>query len=216
MEDKPECTTSIIQEIYNKIVKEEEEEEEEEKQQQQQQQSEVVGRATTLSRQSSNKKGRKQQLQDPKLRLYSYFDIAKEGFLHLLLWFRRVIIQDMVLAIHNGAMNHLTGHSIFKHDLFKQYSIDLLSAMDRNRRARPADQEGITDLLRISQTLEDLRFDQNNSMATLQQESHTVQQDLKASLRQTVQQEFQGLTKDLITTIIPVILDTVNQELLRQ
>ncbi|KAF9271379.1 hypothetical protein BGZ74_006096, partial [Mortierella antarctica] len=53
-------------------------------------------------------------------------------------------------------------------------------------------------------------------MATLHQESHTVQQDLKASLRQMVQQEFQGLTKGLITTIVPVILDTVNQELLRQ
>lgn len=110
-------------------------------------------------------------------------------------------------------------HPIFQHDLFKQYSIDLLMTMDRNGKTRP-NQEENANLSQISQTLEDLKIDQVNGMASMQQESRMAQQGLQTSLCQTVQtcfqQEFKGLTKDLITTIIPAVLEVVNQEIQRQ
>lgn len=123
------------------------------------------------------------------------------------------------MFIRDGATNHLMEHPIFQHDLFKQYSIDLLMAMDRNGKTR-LNQEENANLSQISQTLEDLKIDQVSSMASMQQENRMAQQGLQTSLCRMVQtcfqQEFKGLTKDLITTIIPTVLEVINQEIQRQ
>ncbi|KAG0332644.1 hypothetical protein BG004_001162 [Podila humilis] len=207
MEDAPESNTSIIREIYDKIVEAEEEEKNEKEKLQQR----GTNEATALCGQCSNKKGKKAQPQEPKRKIYTYFDVAIEGFLRFLLGFRRVIIQDAVLTIRDGATNHLTNDPIFQHDLFKQYSKNLLMAMDRIHNAR-LDQEKNLNLERISQTLEDLKVDRINSITALQQERRLGYQSLKASLCQTVQKEFKDLAKNLIEAFIPVVLETVQKE----
>jgi Centromere DNA-binding protein complex CBF3 subunit, domain 2 len=152
MLDLPESNSSIIADIY-KTVKEEQPELED-------------GSAATLTRQL------KKQGKALKQKLHSYFDIAKEGFLCLLLWFRRVIIQDAVLFIRDGATNHLLEHDIFKHQLFKDYSGRLLKAMEVNESTPAVD----PNLATLAQSLQDFRIDQANHIVALRQEQHQQQE----------------------------------------
>ncbi|KAG0007880.1 hypothetical protein BGZ82_005048, partial [Podila clonocystis] len=151
--DLPETNSSIIAEIYDTVKDEQPELKD--------------GSAATLTKQLKN------QSEGLKRKLHSYFDIAKEGLLTLLLWFRRVIIQDAVLFLRDRATNHLLEHEIFKDELFKDYSTRLLATMESCDRLGSAVD---TNLAALAQSMQEIRIDHANNIATLQQQQHRQQQ----------------------------------------
>ncbi|KAG0195233.1 hypothetical protein BGX28_001900, partial [Mortierella sp. GBA30] len=45
--------------------------------------------------------------------IHSHYDIAKRGVLLLLVWLRRVILEDAALFRNDNAINHILAHDIF-------------------------------------------------------------------------------------------------------
>jgi len=58
-----------------------------------------------------------------------YAGVARLDHLHLLVWMRRIVLQDAALFIEDGATNRLLDHAVFQRAEFKKFRSDLLRAM---------------------------------------------------------------------------------------
>ncbi|GJJ77567.1 hypothetical protein EMPS_09926 [Entomortierella parvispora] len=199
MKDKPESISSVIEEIYNTVKAEQDEEE--------QQTEQAIKKYSNKDQRQSQK-----QTQEPKRRVASYSDIAKEGFLCLLVWLRRVILQDAVMFLRDGASNHLLEHPTFKHPLFREYSVSLEDAVASNLRTQ-LNADGAMDLSSTSQSSQSLQVEQGNHLATLLQAQQNFEEAVRTTVHVSVEQQFENLTQ----AIIPVIQEMLyaNQQILQ-
>jgi len=126
---------------------------------------------------------------------HSHIEVAKHSLLHLLVYLRRVIIQDAVMFIKAGGDDTpVMRHPIFQSALFQTYSDAMLATM-----ASPAEpirqfQDIIPDLVRVlevhrkdnAQALNEIRYQQEQNSQQLghlrnrqQLDNETVQTILK-------------------------------------
>lgn len=73
--------------------------------------------------------GRQRRVAAAKESIDEYAGVARLDHLHLLLWMRRIVLQDAVLFFEDGATNRLLDHAIFQRAEFKKFRSDLLRTM---------------------------------------------------------------------------------------
>ncbi|KAG0091915.1 hypothetical protein BGZ92_011363 [Podila epicladia] len=61
-----------------------------------------------------------------------YLGVARLDLLHLFLWLRRIVLQDMALFIHEKSRNDLVRHEVFASPEFMRFQTDLLARMDEH------------------------------------------------------------------------------------
>ncbi|KAG0336800.1 hypothetical protein BG000_006167 [Podila horticola] len=72
----------------------------------------------------------------------AYLELTRKNFLTLLLWFRRIILQDGALFIRDGALNGCVSHAVFSTQEFEQFKTHLLKKMAKGQVPMPSQDRG--------------------------------------------------------------------------
>lgn len=85
--------------------------------------------------------GRERRIAAAKDSLDVYSGVARLDLIHLLLWMRRIVLQDGALFLQDGATNRLLEHGVFRRAEFKKFQSDFLRAMGTHDGNSYQDQE---------------------------------------------------------------------------
>lgn len=75
--------------------------------------------------------GRRRRLEAAKEDTDAFLDVVRLDFLHLLLWFRRVILQDASLLERDGGENAIMRYNVFRSSEFKEFQARLLDSISK-------------------------------------------------------------------------------------
>ncbi|KAG0033631.1 hypothetical protein BGZ81_007889, partial [Podila clonocystis] len=85
--------------------------------------------------------GRQRRIAAAKESLDVYSGVARLDLIHLLLWMRRIVLQDGALFLQDGATNRLLERGVFRQAEFRQFQSDLIRAMGTHSGNPCQDQE---------------------------------------------------------------------------
>lgn len=119
--------------------------------------------------------GRQRRVAAAKESIDEYAGVARLDHLHLLLWMRRIVLQDAALFFEDGATNRLLDHAIFQRAEFKKFRSDLLRAMGTDN-SNPYQYQELHQELSDSTSLSESDVGQNrfSSMIDAPQQEETA------------------------------------------